>query len=187
MDPAGARPAHGGPLRPSPVDGDGPPGDALVVRPAARLRGHPALPGDKSISHRALLLALLAEGVSRIEGAGDGADVRSTAGIVAALGAAVERTREHAGRVDYRVVSPGGSALREPDGVLDCGNSGTTTRLVAGLLAGRPIFAVLDGDPSLRRRPMGRVVEPLARDGRDVRGPARRDAAPDRDHGAGPA
>ena len=161
-DPAGAPPAQGGPLRPSPVDGDALPGDALVVRPAARLRGHPALPGDKSISHRALLLALLAEGESRIEGAGDGADVRSTAAIVAALGAAVERIRERAGRVDYRVVSPGGSALREPDGVLDCGNSGTTTRLVAGVLAGRPMFAVLDGDASLRRRPMGRVVEPLA-------------------------
>ena len=136
--------------------------DALVVRPAARLRGRPALPGDKSISHRALLLALLAEGESRIGAAGDGADIRSTARTVAALGAVVERLAEHAWRVDYRVVSPGGTALREPEGILDCGNSGTTTRLLAGLLAGRPLFAVLDGDPSLRRRPMGRVVEPLA-------------------------
>jgi 3-phosphoshikimate 1-carboxyvinyltransferase len=135
--------------------------DAVVVRPAARLRGTPALPGDKSISHRALLLALLAEGESRIGGAGDGADVRSTAGVVAALGATVERVAERAGRVDYRVVSPGGDALVEPEGILDCGNSGTTARLVAGLLAGRPLFAVLDGDTSLRRRPMGRVVEPL--------------------------
>ena len=136
--------------------------DALVVRPAARLRGRPALPGDKSISHRALLLALLAEGESRIAAAGDGADVQSTAGIVAALGATVERLAERAGRVDYRVVSPGGAALHEPGGILDCGNSGTTTRLIAGLVAGRPLFAVLDGDASLRRRPMGRVVEPLA-------------------------
>lgn len=135
--------------------------DVRAVRPAARLRGRPALPGDKSISHRALLLALLARGESRISAAGDGADVRSTAGIVAALGAAVERVERGDGRVDYRVASPGGAALREPDGILDCGNSGTTTRLVAGLLAGRPLFAVLDGDASLRRRPMGRVVEPL--------------------------
>ena len=135
--------------------------DAVVVRPAARLRGAPALPGDKSVSHRALLLALLAAGESRIGAAGDGADVRSTAGVVAALGATVERVAEHAGRVDYRVISPGGGALTEPDSVLDCGNSGTTTRLVAGLLAGRPLFAVLDGDASLRRRPMGRVAEPL--------------------------
>ena len=137
------------------------PPDAVVVRPAARLRGTPSLPGDKSISHRALLLALLAEGESRIAGAGDGADVRSTAGVVAALGAMVERVAERAGRVDYRVLSPGGDALVEPEDILDCGNSGTTTRLVAGLLAGRPLFAVLDGDASLRRRPMGRVVEPL--------------------------
>ncbi|MEI7742847.1 MAG: 3-phosphoshikimate 1-carboxyvinyltransferase [Chloroflexota bacterium] len=135
--------------------------DALVVRPAARLRGRPALPGDKSISHRALLLALLAQGESRISAAGDGEDVRSTAGVVAALGAVVERIAEHAGRVDYRVVSPGGGALVEPDRILDCGNSGTTTRLVAGLLAGQPLFAILDGDASLRRRPMGRVVTPL--------------------------
>jgi 3-phosphoshikimate 1-carboxyvinyltransferase len=140
-------------------------GDALVVRPAARLRGSPALPGDKSISHRALLLALLAEGESTIANAGDGEDVRSTAGIVAALGASVERTAVRGGRVDYRVVSPGGDALTEPEGVLDCGNSGTTTRLVAGVLAGRPLFAVLDGDASLRRRPMGRIAEPLIRMG----------------------
>jgi 3-phosphoshikimate 1-carboxyvinyltransferase len=137
------------------------PHDAVVVRPAGRLRGRPSLPGDKSISHRALLLALLAEGESRIDSAGDGGDVRSTAGVVAALGASVERLAERAGRVDYRVISPGGDALVEPEGILDCGNSGTTTRLVAGLLAGRPLFAVLDGDASLRRRPMGRVVEPL--------------------------
>ena len=135
--------------------------DGLVVRPAARLRGRPALPGDKSISHRALLLALLAEGESRIVAAGDGEDVRSTAGVVRALGATVERLAERDGRVDYRVVSPGGGALAEPEAILDCGNSGTTTRLAAGLLAGLPLFAVLDGDGSLRRRPMGRVVEPL--------------------------
>ena len=163
---AGADPADEVGLRGT-APGRGAPGadaldiDALVVRPATRLRGHPALPGDKSISHRALLLALLAEGESRINAAGDGEDIRSTAGVVTALGARVERVSQHAGRVDYAVTSPGGDALVEPDGVLDCGNSGTTTRLLAGLLAGRPMFAVLDGDASLRRRPMGRVVEPL--------------------------
>jgi 3-phosphoshikimate 1-carboxyvinyltransferase len=146
--------------------------DAVVVRPAARLRGSPALPGDKSISHRALLLALLAPGESTIIGAGDGEDVRSTAAIVAALGATVERHAVRGGRVDYRVVSPGGDGLVEPDHVLDCGNSGTTTRLVAGVVAGRPLFAVLDGDASLRRRPMGRVTEPLARMGAGFAGRA---------------
>src|SRR5436305_3578009 len=145
-------------------------GDAVVVRPATRLRGRPALPGDKSISHRALLLALLADGESRIAAAGDGEDVRSTAAIVAALGARVERVREASGRVDYRVVSPGGDALNEPDAILDCGNSGTTARLVAGLLAGRPLFAILDGDASLRRRPMARVAEPLRAMGAQVAG-----------------
>jgi 3-phosphoshikimate 1-carboxyvinyltransferase len=147
------------------VAGDELPPPALVVRAAARLRGEPGLPGDKSISHRALLLALLAPGESTITAAGDGDDVRSTAGILAALGATVERIAEAAGRVDYRIASPGGDALVEPAGVLDCGNSGTTTRLLAGVLAGRPLFAVLDGDASLRRRPMGRVTEPLGRMG----------------------
>ena len=90
--------------------------DALVVRPAARLRGSPALPGDKSISHRALLLALLAEGESTIASAGDGEDVRSTAGIVAALGATVERTAVRGGRVDYRVVVPGRRRARRARG-----------------------------------------------------------------------
>jgi 3-phosphoshikimate 1-carboxyvinyltransferase len=146
--------------------------DAVVVRPAERLRGSPALPGDKSISHRALLLALLAPGESTIAGAGDGEDVRSTAGIVAALGATVERIAVRGNRVDYRVVSPGGDALVEPEGVLDCGNSGTTTRLVAGVLAGRPMFVVLDGDASLRRRPMGRIAEPLTRMGAGFAGRA---------------
>ena len=155
-------------------EGAGGPADVAVVRRAARLRGRPLLPGDKSISHRALLLALLAGGESRIAAAGDGADVRSTAGVVAALGATVERVAERGGRVDYRVASPGGDALTEPEGPLDCGNSGTTTRLVAGLLAGRPLFAILDGDASLRRRPMGRVTEPLTAMGAAFAG--RRDA-----------
>ena len=90
--------------------------DAAVVRPAARLRGELTLPGDKSISHRALMLATRAEGESRIAGAGDGADVRSTAAICAALGASVERVAAEDGgptpTVDYRVVSPGVDGLR---------------------------------------------------------------------------
>jgi 3-phosphoshikimate 1-carboxyvinyltransferase len=133
-----------------------------VVRHAERLRGEPRLPGDKSISHRALLLALLAEGTSEVRSAGDGGDVRCTAGVVARLGARVERIVEHGGRVDYRVHSPGRDGIVEPDGVLDCGNSGTTLRLVAGIVASRPIFAVLDGDASLRARPVARVVAPLS-------------------------
>ncbi len=137
------------------------PSGAAVVRPASRLRGELWMPGDKSISHRALLLAALAEGESRIVGAGDGADVRSTARIVGALGASVERLRADMQTVDYRVVSPGADGLAEPEVVLDCGNSGTSLRLTAGVLAGLPMYAVLDGDESLRRRPVARIIEPL--------------------------
>ncbi len=136
-------------------------GEPARVRASAHLRGELRLPGDKSISHRALIFAALAAGESRIEGAGDGADVRSTAGIVAALGASVGRS-DGAGRtVDYRIASPGADGLTEPDGVLDCGNSGTSLRLIAGALAGLPMTCVLDGDDSLRRRPVARIIEPL--------------------------
>ncbi|MGH2511063.1 MAG: 3-phosphoshikimate 1-carboxyvinyltransferase [Candidatus Limnocylindrales bacterium] len=138
------------------------------VRAAARLRGMPGLPGDKSISHRALLLAALAEGESLIRGAGDGADVQTTARLIERLGASVERRAIDPRRVDYRVGSPGIDGLHEADGVLDCGNSGTTTRLLAGILAGLPGYHVLDGDDSLRRRPLARIIEPLREMGAEV-------------------
>jgi 3-phosphoshikimate 1-carboxyvinyltransferase len=134
---------------------------AARVRASARLRGELRLPGDKSISHRALILAAVAAGESVVEGAGDGADVRSTAGIVAALGAEVERRPGDGPTVAYRVVSPGADGLREPAGVLDCGNSGTSLRLMSGMLAGLPMTTTLDGDDSLRRRPVARIIEPL--------------------------
>ncbi|MGZ6274037.1 MAG: 3-phosphoshikimate 1-carboxyvinyltransferase [Candidatus Limnocylindrales bacterium] len=131
------------------------------ILPAAHLRGEPRLPGDKSISHRALLMAAMAEGESVVSGASDGMDVRATAAIVAALGATVERARADGLNVDYRVVSPGTEGLHEPDGVLDCRNSGTSLRLCSGVLAGLPFFSVLDGDASLRSRPVARIIEPL--------------------------
>ena len=136
--------------------------DAVVVQAPARLRGEIVLPGDKSVSHRALMLATLAAGESSIAAAGDGADVRSTAGICRALGATVERALAADGRnVDYRVDSQGVDGLVEPSDVLDCGNSGTSLRLFAGILAGLPFRSVLDGDDSLRRRPVARIIEPL--------------------------
>jgi 3-phosphoshikimate 1-carboxyvinyltransferase len=131
------------------------------ITPPGRLRGEVRLPGDKSISHRALLMAALAEGESRIAGAGDGADVRSTAAVIEALGVEVERARETGRTVDYRVLSPGADGLRQPLRVLDCGNSGTTLRLTTGMLAGLPLTAVLTGDASLRQRPVARIIEPL--------------------------
>jgi len=137
-------------------------GEAVAtVRPAARLRGELRLPGDKSISHRALMFAALAAGESRISAAGDGADVRSTASVLRALGATVERVAEDGRTVDYRVASPGADGLAEPADVLDCGNSGTSLRLLTGLLAGLPMTCVLTGDDSLRRRPVARIIEPL--------------------------
>jgi 3-phosphoshikimate 1-carboxyvinyltransferase len=136
--------------------------EAAVIRPPARLRGELRLPGDKSISHRALMLAALAAGESRIAGAGDGADVRSTAAICAALGAEVDRVPDdETGNADYRIVSPGVDGLRRAAVDLDCGNSGTSLRLFAGILAGLPFSSVLDGDDSLRRRPVARIIEPL--------------------------
>lgn len=142
----------------------------VSVLPARKLRGELRLPGDKSVSHRALMLALLADGETRITGAGDGADVRSTAGIVAALGAEVRRERRPDGNVDYLVRSSGVAAPTATPAPLDCGNSGTSMRLFAGILAGQPVAVTLDGDASLRTRPMARVIEPLRAMGADIQG-----------------
>jgi 3-phosphoshikimate 1-carboxyvinyltransferase len=151
--------------------------DLATIPRAGRLRGEVRLPGDKSISHRALMLALLGSGESRIRGAGDGADVRSTAAIVRALGAEVERVAEDGWTVEYRVRSPGPDGLRQPVASLDCGNSGTTLRLFAGILAGLPMTAVLDGDASLRGRPVARIIEPLRSMGAVLQG-RRQDTLP---------
>jgi 3-phosphoshikimate 1-carboxyvinyltransferase len=139
----------------------------VSVAPAKRLRGDLRLPGDKSISHRALMLALLADGESRISGAGDGADVRSTAGIAQALGATVKRSKGPAGNADYVVRSRGAARIKWA-GDLWCGNSGTTMRLFAGILAGLDVKLQLEGDASLQRRPMGRIIEPLRAMGADI-------------------
>jgi 3-phosphoshikimate 1-carboxyvinyltransferase len=142
-----------------------------TVMPAARLRGEFRLPGDKSISHRALLLATLAAGTSRITSASDGADVRSTAAAMRALGATLDVIPGDDGRnVIYRVTSPGADGLHEPAATLDCGNSGTSLRLIAGMVAGLPLTAVLDGDASLRRRPVARIIDPLRRMGAELHG-----------------
>jgi 3-phosphoshikimate 1-carboxyvinyltransferase len=154
-----------------------PASSVVRVRQAARLRGRIELPGDKSITHRALLLAALADGESRVLGGSDGLDCNSTAACIAALGANVERGSVGGdGRVDRVVRSPGADGLRQPVEVLDCGNSGTTLRMLAGIIAGLPMRAVLDGDASLRRRPVARIIDPLrsmgavlqARDGDSV-------------------
>jgi len=129
----------------------------LTAHPAAPLRGTTPVPGDKSISHRALMLSALAIGETRITGLLEGEDVLRTAAAMRALGATI--TRDQAGV--WRVSGVGIGGLAEPDDVLDMGNSGTAARLLAGVLASHPIVSVLTGDASLRRRPMARVIEPL--------------------------
>ncbi len=124
------------------------------------LRGEVRVPGDKSISHRALLFSAMARGRSVIENLSDGEDVRSTWRCLSDLGVGVISA---AGRVS--VEGPGWRGLRQPKGELDCGNSGTTMRMLMGVLAGNAVEARLTGDQSLRRRPMERVAEPLRRMG----------------------
>ncbi len=149
-------------------DRDGAVTDAAVVPhaiPGGRvLVGTLAAPGDKSISHRALLLAALADGTSTIAGLSDGDDVRRTAGAVGHLGAAVNRSD------GVVTVSGGRSRLRAPEGTIDLGNSGTGMRLLAGVVATVRGVTRLTGDASLRSRPMDRVAEPLGRMGATVVG-----------------
>jgi 3-phosphoshikimate 1-carboxyvinyltransferase len=138
---------------------------AVTIRPAARLMGRLSVPGDKSISHRYALLAALARGRSAISGYAPGADCRSTLACLRHLGVEImEDTTAH--RVD--VLGRGLGALGSPASPLDCGNSGTTMRLVAGILAGRRFTSRLEGDESLSRRPMRRVIGPLERMGATI-------------------
>ena len=126
-------------------------------RPRSGLSGAARVPGDKSISHRALMFGALALGETRIAGLLEGEDVLRTAAAMRALGAEIER--ERAGT--WRVTGRGLGALTAPDDVIDMGNSGTAARLICGILASHDVFAVLTGDASLRRRPMRRVIDPL--------------------------
>jgi 3-phosphoshikimate 1-carboxyvinyltransferase len=136
-----------------------------AVGPARNIRGTVRVPGDKSISHRAALFNALGDGQTSISNFSPGADCTTTLDCLSDLGVHIERDGE---RVQIRGVGLRG--LREPSDVLDCGNSGTSMRLLSGALAGSGVFAVLSGDSSLRRRPMARVVEPLRRTGARIDG-----------------
>ena len=133
----------------------------LTARRAGPLKGRVRVPGDKSISHRALIFGALAVGETRISGLLEGEDVLNTAKAVGALGAQVERR----GAGEWRVRGVGVAGFAEPVSALDFGNSGTGCRLMLGAVAGCPIAATFDGDASLRKRPMRRVLEPLERIG----------------------
>lgn len=134
------------------------------VNPADKISGEIRVPGDKSISHRSLILSSIAEGESKIEGLLEAEDCLSTMGIMRDLG--IEITKEGEGK--YTVQGKGLDGLKEADDVLDCGNSGTSMRLLAGLLASQDFYSVLTGDHSLRKRPMQRIIGPLSKMGAKI-------------------
>ena len=133
----------------------------LTARQGGPLQGRARVPGDKSISHRALILAALTVGETTIGGLLEGEDVLHTADAMRALGARVERTGDHT----WRVYGVGVGGFAQPAGVLDFGNSGTGVRLAIGAVSGASVTATFDGDASLRGRPMQRVLEPLGKMG----------------------
>ena len=132
--------------------------NTFFVRPGGVLQGTVQVPGDKSISHRSIMLGAIADGVTEVTGFLEGEDALATMNAFRAMGVAIAGPQ--AGRVTIRGVGKHG--LKAPGRPLDCGNSGTTMRLLSGLLAGQGFAATLTGDESLRRRPMGRVARPLA-------------------------
>jgi 3-phosphoshikimate 1-carboxyvinyltransferase len=136
---------------------------SIVIRPARNILGSLRVPGDKSISHRYAMLAAVAEGHSRFENFAPGADCASTLACVRALGCGVER--DDKGVV---TINGHGGQLQPPSQALDCGNSGSTMRMLSGLLAAQPFSSQLVGDASLSRRPMRRIIEPLRQMGANI-------------------
>ena len=137
----------------------------LTARAAGPLKGNVRVPGDKSISHRALMFGALATGVTRLTGLLEAEDVLNTAKALQALGAPIEKVGD-----EWRITGRGVGGLRQPDGPLDFGNSGTGTRLMLGVIAGHDMTVQIEGDASLSRRPMGRVLGPLQQMGLEVEG-----------------
>ena len=133
------------------------------ISPATRISGEICLPGDKSISHRYAMLAAIAEGESRIHNYSTGADCHSTLGCVRSLGIAV-----HEQGSDVTICGQGLDGLKPPAGVLDAGNSGSTMRMLSGILAAQPFTSRMVGDESLSRRPMGRIIKPLSEMGASI-------------------
>jgi len=139
--------------------------ESLVVRPARNVRGRVGLPGDKSISHRYAMLAGIAEGPSRLENYSTGADCASTLGCMRSLGVEWERKDGEDNTIE---VKGRGLALAAPACALDCGNSGSTMRMLSGIVAGQKFTSEMVGDESLSRRPMERVIRPLSAMGAQI-------------------
>lgn len=139
--------------------------NSITINPVTSLRGEIAVPGDKSISHRSIMLGAIANGVTVVRGILRGEDNLSTMAAFRAMGVRIDDDGE-----TLLIHGRGLHGLEEPANIIDCGNSGTTIRLLSGLLAGQSFFSVLTGDQYLRRRPMKRVVEPLSRMGAMILG-----------------
>lgn len=153
---------------------------SLTITPGRPLRGTTTVPGDKSLTHRAIILTALAEGTSTIAGYCQGEDCLNTMRAFQGLGIPITQTP-----TELTVCGKGFWGLSEPSAPIDCGNSGTGMRLLTGLLAGQDFFSVLTGDESVRRRPMGRVVEPLREMGAVIGGRKGGELAPLAITGAG--
>ena len=148
----------------------------MIIRPAKNILGAIRLPGDKSISHRYAMLAAIAEGSTRISNFSTGADCASTLSCLRQLGSRIRRGEDGVLEIE------GSERLQQPSDSLDCGNSGSTMRMLSGILAGHDFECRLHGDESLSRRPMGRVMTPLRQMGAEISGSAR-DLPPLRIHG----
>ncbi|WP_370552082.1 3-phosphoshikimate 1-carboxyvinyltransferase [Geobacter sp. SVR] len=146
---------------------------SITIKPTSRVRGEICVPGDKSISHRSIMLGAIANGVTTVQGFLRGEDNMATMKAFRAMGVTIDD--------DGQIITIHGKGLRglsEPSDVIDCGNSGTTIRLITGLLAGQSFFSVVTGDQYLRKRPMKRVVEPLSLMGATISGRAKGSLAP---------
>lgn len=139
--------------------------NTITIQPAASVRGEIVVPGDKSISHRSIMLGAIANGVTTVRGFLRGGDNMSTMHAFRAMGVEIADDGE-----TIHITGRGLHGLTEPGDILDCGNSGTTIRLITGLLSGQSFFSVVTGDQYLRKRPMKRVVEPLSRMGARISG-----------------
>ena len=151
----------------------------LTVSGPRRLAGEIVVPGDKSVSHRAVMLNSIATGQATVRNFSPGDDCTSTTGIMRALGVNIERITTSGNTGDTLIIQGAGTnGLREADDVLDAGNSGTTMRLMSGILAGRDFRAIMKGDSSLQSRPMDRIIKPLSMMGAIIRGRENNTLAP---------
>ncbi len=151
----------------------------MIFQKAHHLKGEVIIPGDKSISHRAVMFGSLAEGTTEVLNFLQGADCLSTIDCFRRMGISIENTPDH-----ILIHGKGLHGLHKPDAILDTGNSGTTTRLISGILAGQPFETTLTGDASIQKRPMRRIMEPLSMMGADITSLHGNDCAPLRIKGA---